>query len=125
MHQPDNNVVHVHDKNVTWGHFFESIGWALGSDTLVTTDTVYKTTDQKALTFYLNNKEVASPFDQVIGNEDVLVVSYGDGSANLKTQAQEAKKPTPAHTANIQKDPAACRGSEELSFTTRLKNALW
>ncbi len=125
MHQPDNNVVHVHDKNVTWGHFFESLGWALGPDTLVTTNSVYKTTDQKALTFYLNNKEVASPFDQVVGNEDVLVVSYGDGSADLKKQADEAKKPTPADTANVQKDPAACRGSEELSFSTRLKNAVW
>lgn len=125
MHQPDNNVAHVHDKNVTWGHFFESIGWSLGPDALVTTDSVYRTTDQKALTFYLNNKEVASPFDQVIGNEDVLVISFGDGTADLKNQAQEAKKPTPAHTANIQKDPAACRGSEELSLTSRLKNAIW
>ena len=125
MHQPDNNIAHVHDKNVTWGHFFESIGWTLGPDALVTTDHVYRTSEQKALTFYLNNKEVASPFDQVIGNEDVLVVSYGDGTADLKKQAEEAKKPTPAHTANVQNDPAACRGSEELSLGARLKKALW
>jgi hypothetical protein len=86
---------------------------------------VYKTNEKKALTFYLNNKEVESPFAQVIGDEDVLVVSYGDGTADLKKQAEEAKKPTPAHTANVQKDPAACRGSEELGLGARLKNAIW
>lgn len=125
MHQPDNNIAHVHDKNVTWGHFFESIGWAIGPDALVTSDAIYRTNEKKALTFYLNNKEVESPFDQVIGNEDVLVVSYGDGSADLKKQADEAKEPTPAHTANIQKDPAACRGTDELGFAARLKKAIW
>ena len=125
MHLPDNNVVHVHDKNVTWGHFFESIGWALGPDSLVTTDMVYRTNDEKALTFYLNGKEVASPFAQVIGNEDVLVVSYGDGNADLKSQAEAAKKPTAAHVASVQTDPAACRGEEELGVSARLKQALW
>lgn len=125
MHLPDNNIAHVHDKNVTWGHFFESIGWALGLDALVTEDEVYRTTQEKALAFYLNGEEVASPFNEVIGNEDVLVISYGDGSDDLKAQAEAAKKPTPAHTANTQTDPAACRGEEELGFAARLKDAIW
>lgn len=125
MHMPDNNVAHVHDKNVTWGHFFESIGWALGPDALVTDDEVYHSDQKKALIFYLNGKEVASPFNEVIGNEDVLVVSYGDGSADLKKQAEAAKEPTPARTANVQTDPAACRGEEELGIKARLKNAVW
>ena len=125
MHMPDNNVVHVHDKFVTWGNFFENIGWALGPDTLVTTNAVYRTQDGKTLTFLLNGKEVTSPYNKMVKDEDTLLISYGDGSADHKQQAEAAKHPTTAHTANVQHDPAACKGAEPLGFKTRLKKALW
>jgi hypothetical protein len=125
MHQPDNNVVHVHDTNVTWGHFFESIGWALGPEALVTNNGVFQNTQATPLAFYINNKEVVNPFREVIQNESTLVVSFGDNNPSVEAMTHEAQKPTPAQTANIQKDPAACRGEQELSLTARLKNALW
>lgn len=125
MHLPDNNIAHVHDANVTWGHFFQSVGWALGPDVLATPQAVYRTNGDRSLIFFLNGKEVPSPFNEVIGNEDVLVVSYGDGSADLSAQAEAARKPTPANVANTQTDPAACRGEEELGFWARLRSAVW
>src|SRR5476651_440128 len=30
MHDQVNNVVHVEDSAVTWGQFFENIGWTVG-----------------------------------------------------------------------------------------------
>ena len=125
MHQPDNNIAHVHDKNVTWGHFFESIGWALGPNVLATKDAVYQDNDGKKLTFLLNGEDVPSPYNQVIGNEDALLVSYGDNSINLKKEAEAVARPVAAHQANTEKDPAACRGSEELGSSARLKKAIW
>lgn len=125
MHQPDNNVIHVHDKNVTWGHFFESFGWALGPGALVTDDVTYTSSNGKVLKFLLNDQEVNSPFDQIVGNEDTLLISYDLPTADFKNQFAAAKKPTPASQANTQQDPAACRGNTKPKFSERLKNAIW
>ncbi len=125
LHMPDNNVVHVHDKNVTWGNFFENIGWAIGPDALVTPQQIYRSDDTKSLTFYLNGEKTDDIFRTVIKSEDILVVSYGDGTADLAQQAEQVQKPTPASLANTQKDPAACRGTEDASIGVRLKKAIW
>lgn len=125
LHMPDNNVVHVHDKNVTWGNFFENIGWAIGPDALIGPNNTYRTDGVKSLTFLLNGEKTDDVFRRVIKSEDVLVVSYGDGSANFSDQTQQAIKPTPALLANSQKDPAACRGSDDIGVVDRLKKAIW
>jgi hypothetical protein len=41
MHDNVNNVVHVEDHLVTWGNFFQNLGWGLGDDYLKTADNVY------------------------------------------------------------------------------------
>lgn len=125
MHQPDNNIAHVHDENVTWGHFFEGLGWALGPETLVTDDQVYVTDDVRTLKFYINGALVDSPYNQVIQNEDQLLISYGENSGDIKAQKAAVGEPVSAEVANTQHDPAACRGSEDSSISARLKNAIW
>ena len=73
----------------------------------------------------MNGEKTDDVFRRVIKSEDVLVVSYGDGSANFSDQTQQAIKPTPALLANSQKDPAACRGSDDIGVVDRLKKAIW
>jgi hypothetical protein len=40
LHDQKNDVVHVHDAAVTWGHFFANLGYSLG-DTFIKTDAGY------------------------------------------------------------------------------------
>lgn len=125
MHLPDSNLVHVHDKNVTWGHFFESIGWSMGPDVLASPARVYTSTNEKKLTFVLNGTEVKSPYNQVIVSQDVLLITFSNTTINVTKESDLAKLPTSAQKANKEKDPTACRGSEELGFGARFKKAIW
>src|SRR5688572_20707682 len=38
MHNNVNDIIHVHDKRVTYGNFFQNIGWNIGGKYLATKD---------------------------------------------------------------------------------------
>jgi cell division protein FtsI/penicillin-binding protein 2 len=41
MHNEENGVIHVHDKAVTWGDFFENLGWTIGPNFIRTSNKLY------------------------------------------------------------------------------------
>lgn len=113
MHDNVNSVVHVHDDGVTWGQFFENLGWYVGPDFIQTRDgTLYKASGDNQLHIILNGDDFTGlgPItNQVIGDRDQLLVSFGD--ANESTlQKQYKSVPSTAKHYDESKDPASCAG---------------
>ncbi len=122
MHNQVNDVVHVHDDNATWGHFFANLGYGLLDDAVQTNKGIFTNgVDGKALTFILNGKAVESIANRVIQSEDTLLIDYGD---NADTQERYKQIKHTAHEANVKPDPASCSGSHELTLKDRLKRAV-
>jgi hypothetical protein len=124
LHDQNAHLVHVHAHAVTWGAFFDNLGYTLG-DNLVKTDngTYISGDDGNKLTFLLNGKPVDHLANAVIKSEDVLLINYGkDSDVTLKQRYDGI--PRTAQQANTTVDPAACSGGAELNFWNRLKQAL-
>jgi hypothetical protein len=110
MHDNVNSIVHVHDSAVTWGNFFQNIGWVV--DTSLIEDShgkIYMADGQSKVTFILNGKTTDNVVNQVIGDQDRLLVSFGI-SSEQDLQNQFNSVPATAHQADISKDPASCGG---------------
>src|SRR6185437_6056638 len=58
MHDNINSVVHVHDHAVTWGQFFENLGWYVGPNFIETdSGTLYTENDQDKLHILINGQD--------------------------------------------------------------------
>ena len=123
MHDQVNNIVHVHDQAVTWGHFFANLGFGLTKNLIETQDGIFiDKSNGKRLTFYLNGETVDSVANKVIQSEDVLLIDYGnDLAATIKSDYDKISHS--AHQANITQDPATCAGSS-LTTSEKLKRTL-
>jgi hypothetical protein len=130
MHDNVNDVVHVHDHAVTWGQFFENLGWYVGPDFIETADgKMYYNPATNNLHIILNGQDysgLASITDRVIGDRDRLLVSYmqltDDSAGELQQvlQKEYASVPSTAKHYDEAKDPASCAGSENVTLTDRL-----
>lgn len=125
MHGSVNDVVHVHDHAVTWGQFFENLGWYIGDDFIKTKDgTLYVADGSSKLHIILNGQDYTdlTPITNTqIGDQDKLLVSFGDISdSTLKTEyngiTNNAKK------SDETKDPASCSGDIAPTTSERLKH---
>jgi hypothetical protein len=123
MHDNINDVVHVHDHAVTWGQFFNNIGWAVSSDIIETdSGTKYIADGANKVHVLVNGQDytdITSVANMIIKDRSKLLVSYGDISdAELQTEnnsiASTAKK------YDEGKDPASCAGSEHITASDRL-----
>jgi len=124
MHDNINHVVHVHDHGVTWGDFFNNIGYTVGDKVISDGSNVYVDgQDGNALTFMLNGQRVTTVADLVIKSEDVLLVNYGADN-DQALQQHYAAIPKDAHHYNVTADPAACSGGDKFDMKARLKEAL-
>jgi hypothetical protein len=122
MHDENAGLIHVHDKVVTWADFFTNIGWSLNDSMLFDGKTAYVNGQGGALSFMLNGKPVRSLADEVIGDKDRLLISYGnDDAATLQKQYDSV--PTDAKQADVTKDPATCQGPEQQDVWTQLRQA--
>ncbi len=124
MHAQVNDVIHVHDKAVTYGDFFTNLDWTLGP-TFVRTDKGLLVNDtEKAWVFILNGERVSRVDNRVVGDQDKLLISYGN--ADVDFMGQYNKIENKAAAVDAQTDPATCsglNGPHDNSFNTRLKNA--
>lgn len=121
MHDNVNDVVHVEDHAVTWGQFFQNLGWVVDFKVIRSPDQIYLADDQHPITFILNGKQQANIVNTVIQDKDRLLVDYGTTS---QPQLQQEFSGVP-HTAvkyDTQKDPATCSGSKPTSTSERLKH---
>jgi len=122
MHDEVNNVVHVHAEAVTWGEFFQNLGWGIGADYLATPDTIYTANGDQQLNILLNGKNltgISNIGQTVIKDKDQLLVSFGNElSSDLAQQAKSIGSTAAKYDA--QKDTSACSGSEGPTTSERL-----
>jgi predicted lactoylglutathione lyase len=125
MHGNVNDVIHVHDLRVTYGNFFQNIGWTVGDDFIATDTKVLQAESDKKVTYILNGKEVDQIMNRVIGNEDRLLVSYGAESTDELVGRADTIAASAAEVNKYQ-DPASCgglNGGGNDSVLNRLKRA--
>lgn len=124
MHDETPGVIHVHDEAVTWGAFFENLGWIVGPDFIRTSDTLYTSSDTAGLHVVLNGQDLtglSTITNQVIDDRDRLLISFG--SADQATLDTEYKSvPNNAAKYDTTPDPASCQGAEKVTATERLKH---
>ena len=123
MHEDINSVIHVHDHAVTWGQFFENLGWYVGPDFIVTDDgTKYIASGNDKLHVLINNQDYTdlTPItNTVIKDKSRLLLSFGDISDKTLQQEYKSVPSTAAHY-DAAKDPASCAGSEKVTPSVRL-----
>jgi hypothetical protein len=124
MHNEENGVIHVHDEAVTWGQFFENIGWYVGPDFIRTPEKMYIADDTSKLHIMLNGQDLtdlSTITNEVINDKDRLLVSFGDiDAATLQNEYKTV--PATAGTYDTRPDPAACSGDESPTVSERLKH---
>src|SRR3990167_7983404 len=113
MHDSVNDVVHIEDHLVTWGNFFQNLGWGLGNDYLKAADKIYTPDKQNKLTFILNGKPIESMAGQVIQDRDKLLISYGS-ETSARLQEQFKTIPDTANKYDITPDPAGCSCNKKI-----------
>ena len=122
MHQPDSDVVHVHDAGATWGNLFENIGLNLTNGSVQTAQGIFIGGQGGELVFMLNGQRTRSIANVVIGDEDRLLISFGPAGADLQTQYDQVADT--AGVFNESYDPAGCTSSNEPTLTERFKHAI-
>lgn len=126
MHNSENGVIHVHHDGVTWGQFFENLGWYVGPDFIRTTDKMYTEDEANKLNIVLNGDNLtglSTITNEVIGDRDRLLVSFGEVD-KAALDAQYKSVSNNAGRYNHQDDPASCGGSHEAPPAERLKHLL-
>lgn len=123
MHNNVNSVLHVHDHAVTWGQFFENLGWYVGPDFIEAADGhLYEANGSAQLHIVLDGQDYTglTPItNTVIKDQSRLLVSFGD--IDSSTLQQEYRNvPTTAKHYDETKDPASCAGSEKITVNDRL-----
>ena len=124
LHDDEPSAVHVHDNAVTWGALFANLGYVLGDQVIRTSSGVHVDgQDGKKLTFLLNGEFVPDVANRVVGDKDVLLISYGDETVATQKSHYNAI-PRTAEKHDNTADPAACSGSHPLTWQDRLKAAI-
>ena len=125
MHDDISGLVHVEDHVVTWGQFFENLGWYVGPDFIQTAaGNTYQAADQAKLHIILNGQDYTdlTPItNTLIKDKDRLLVSFGDiDQATLNTEFKTV--PQTAGSADLTPDPVSCSGSATVTTSDRLRH---
>ncbi len=123
MHDNVNSVVHVHDHAVTWGQFFENLGWVVGPDFIETDNgTKYVGDDTNKLHVLINGQDYTglTPItNMIIKDQSKLLLSFGSDN-DQALQQQYKSVPGTARHYDQSKDPASCSSNEAVPFSDRL-----
>jgi hypothetical protein len=119
MHDNENDIVHVHDTAVTWGQFFQNLGWTVNDTLIQARDKVYLADATHKITFLIDGQPYQNVANEVIKDQSRLLVDYGDTSqATLDKEMSSV-----AHTAIEEDkgtDPAACQSNAAPTLSDRL-----
>ncbi len=120
MHDSKYDVIHVHADGVTWNQFMENINSAAQPDYLRIHSNIYKSSDDQKVTYVLNGKQLDSLNGIVIGDQDKLLINYGNDSAEAIQQHYDAIQNN-AKAHDEENDPATCSGNHETTIWDRFK----
>ncbi|HEX9679627.1 MAG TPA: hypothetical protein VGA08_03335 [Candidatus Saccharimonadales bacterium] len=122
LHQPNSDVVHVHDEAATWGNLFENLGLILSDELIKTPKGLFIDGQRGQLSFMLNGQIINSAANRVVGDTDRLLISFGTINT-LESEFAQTSSNAAEFNANV--DPAGCGGSASPSLLDRLKHALF
>jgi hypothetical protein len=117
-------VVHVQDHAVTWGQFFENLGWYVGDDFIKTNDDFYTTTGDSTLHLIINGQDytgLGSITNTVIRDKDRVLLSYGNES-RATVDAQYKSVPNTAAKYDGMRSTSACGHMAKITTGYRLKH---
>jgi hypothetical protein len=127
MHDNVNSVVHVHDHAVTWGQFFENLGWVVGPDFIETdSGAKYIASDSSKLHVLINGQDYTdlTPItNMVIKDQSRLLLSFGNIDV-ATLQAEDKTVPSTAAHDDSTNDPASCSGHDSVTVGDRLHHLL-
>lgn len=113
MHDNVNNVIHVEDHAVTWGQFFENIGWYMGPNFIEDpSGTMYLENNNNQLHLVLDGQDytdLGGVANMTIKDRDRLLVSFGSIDNSALRQEYSAI-PSTAHHYDVTPDPSSCSG---------------
>lgn len=124
MHNNVNDVAHVHDDAVTWGQFFENLGWFVGDDFIKTDKQLYVANGDSKLHVIIDGQDytdLTAVTNMEIKDDSKLLISFGDMS-KATLQQEYSKISSTAKEHDETQDPASCSGHESPSFSERLKH---
>jgi hypothetical protein len=124
MHNEEAGIIHGHDDGVTWGQFFENLGWYIGPDFIRTTDKLYTADEVNKLHIVLNGDDLtglSTITNEVIGDRDRLLVSFGSVEASV-LDTEYKSVPKNADEYDHKNDPTSCGGLHEVTPGERLKH---
>ena len=121
MHGNVNDVVHIEDDLVTWGHFMQNLGWGMGDDYIKTAENIYSNNKQGKVVFVLNGEQVDKVSDRIIQDKDKLLISYGEAT-NDELQNEYKMIPETAIQYNTSQDPAGCGANKKIKATDKLRH---
>ncbi len=121
MHDNIGDVVHVEDHAVTWGQFFENLGWTVNHKLILTPEKLYVGDAMQKVAFLVNGQNVQDVTSRVIHDKDRLLVDFGVSSdtalqQEFKTVAKTAAK------YDEGKDPASCMSGSLPSMQERMRH---
>ena len=122
MHMPENSVVHIHADAVTWGHFFENLGFSVGPNHLSTGIRTYSKEANDQVRYVLNGEVKRNAASQQIGDTDRLLVLVDDMSDEQAKELFNEIVPDNAEEFNNRKDPGTCSSGENEGLNKRFKN---
>ena len=123
LHDQVASTIHVHDRNVTWGHFFNNIDYSIGEFHIETWDQIYSESNNVRVRYILNGELINDIKNVVIQSEDRLLVDYGEDSEEELLRRFNSVT-TAAGEYNSQPDPSSCKGSSS-SVSDRLIEAFF
>ncbi len=112
MHDRVNDVIHIEDEAVTWGQFFQNIGWVIDPKLVRTPEQLLLADSQNKVTFMLNGEKVDSIVSRVIGDKDRLLADFGS-TTNEALQKEFQTIASTAEQYNGSKDSGTCGGATE------------
>ena len=124
LHKPNPHVIHIHDKAVSWQHFFSNLGWGINNRWLTVGEDFYKNEEDRKLRFILNGRQVDYPTSKVINNGDALLVDYGSDPIEILHQRFIEIDREAAYKANLTNDPASCGGETDQGLFNRIIKAI-
>ena len=121
LHEKNGDLVHVHHEGVTWGHFFNNIGFAITPDYLIDDKgNIYKEDETNSLSFLLNGKPIDNPYNSLIKSEDRLLINFGPEKEAELIDTKFKEVANNASEYNHKQDPSTCSGDNETTIKDRL-----
>ena len=124
LHENNQDVIHIHDDGVSWGHFFTNIWYVFWESFLSTNEEeIYVVNEERKLYFILNDEQIDNPFNELINSKDKLLIVYGNEEP-VELQTLYETVSDNAGEYNDKYDPGSCGWTNENGVLVILRDRI-